>query len=231
MPTPKRTLRTLTITAVVATATTSGVANAQNNSLFRQDLPTTAQQQPLTMEQGSWTFNPPPPPPRIQIHDKVSVRVDIKSRVTSEGELQRRKTANYNAVLSDWVRLVGLTAVKPTPMADGDPRMAGSLQQQFRALGELETSESLKYEIAAEVADIRPNGMLVLEAHQSVRNNNEVWEFSLAGLVNPKDIAPGGVVLSRDIVDLRIDKREHGHIRDSYKRGWFVRWLDQFHPF
>jgi flagellar L-ring protein precursor FlgH len=217
---------------VVANAAT---ASAQNSSLFQRDLPAMNGAAPLTIDQGSWTYVPTPPPQQINIHDKVAVRVDIKSRMVSDGQMQRRKTNSYDTVLSKWVQLNGLTSLKPAGPNNnsGDvPEISGQLTQQYRALGNLQTSESLKYEIAAEIVDIRPNGMLVLEAHQNVKNNEESWDFSLSGYVNPKDIGPGGVVLSRDILDMRIDKREHGHTRDSYKRGWFQLWLDEFiNPF
>jgi flagellar L-ring protein precursor FlgH len=155
--------------------------------------------------------------------------------MVSDGQMQRRKTNSYDTVLSKWVTTAGLFNLRPAGPNNNSsdvPEISGQLTQQYRALGNLQTSESLKYEIAAEIVDIRPNGMLVLEAHQNVKNNEESWDFSLSGYVNPKDIGPGNVVLSRDILDMRIDKREHGHIRDAYKRGWFQVWMDEFiNPF
>jgi flagellar L-ring protein precursor FlgH len=95
----------------------------------------------------------------------------------------------------------------------------------------LETTESIKFEIAATVSAILPNGNLVLEAHRTVRNNNELWMHSLSGICRREDIGPGNVILSKDIANLELEKRELGHMRDTYKRGWLMRWWDQVSPF
>jgi flagellar L-ring protein precursor FlgH len=46
-----------------------------------------------------------------------------------------------------------------------------------------------------------------------------------------EDVGPDGLVLSKNVLGLKLDKRERGHVRDGYKRGWFLRWFDEFHPF
>lgn len=179
----------------------------------------------------SWYEIPLPPPKEVKKEDIITIRVDLGSRVSSEGELQRRKSSSYDSILKDWVVLEGLRAVRPAPQSQGDPRIQGSSNQTLRAQAELETNESIKFDIAAKVASVLPNGTIVLEAHRRIQNNNEVWNVSLGGICRREDIQPGNVVLSKDIADLKIDKREVGHIRDSYKRGWMVRWLDTFNPF
>ncbi len=66
--------------------------------------------------------------------------------------------------------------------------------------------DGLKLRIPARVVDIRPNGHLVLEAHQTIRNNEEIWERSISGIVRPEDILPNNTVLSEDVAELQIFK-------------------------
>jgi flagellar L-ring protein FlgH len=218
--------------ALLAMATTWGVtadAMAQNSSLFQRALPA-SESSPLSLQQGSWTYIPPPPPKKLEIHDVVVVRVDEMARMQAEGDMQRRKDATYDAYLKDWVFLEGLKAIRPS-LQDGQPRARGQLQQLFRAEGDMQTRESLTLNIACSIVDILPNGNLVLEGHKQICVNDESWQISLSGVCRREDIAPDGTVLSRHVVDLKLDKRDRGHVRDSYKRGWFVRLFDQFHPF
>jgi flagellar L-ring protein precursor FlgH len=81
------------------------------------------------------------------------------------------------------------------------------------------------------VVDIRPIGHLVLEAHQSIRNNDEYWERSLSGIIRPEDILPNNTVLSEDVSELQITKRERGQVRDGYRRGWLYYLLDRYGAF
>jgi flagellar L-ring protein precursor FlgH len=107
----------------------------------------------------------------------------------------------------------------------------GQLNQLFRATSNMQTTDSIKFEIAAKVAAVLPNGTIVLEAHREITNNEEVWIHSLTGICRREDIGPGNIVLSKDVADLKIDKQETGHVRDGYRRGWLQRWFDTFSPF
>ncbi len=205
-------------------------AFAQTSSLFnRPQLP--KQNSPMTLEDSSWTYVPSPPARALKKHDIVSIRVDELARSTAEGSANSRRNGVYDALLRSWVVLNGLTDAQPTPQTFGDPRINGQTNQIFRTDSDLETRESLAFNIAAEVVDIRPNGIVLLEAKKSITLNDNAFETTLTGFCRSDDIGPDNVVLSRDLLDLKIDKQDRGQVRDGYKRGWFTRWLSELNPF
>jgi len=211
---------------LVLTAALASDVAAQSSSKYGDP----ADRRPLTLADVSWTYQPSLEPKPIAINDLITIVVDEKSQVISEGEMDRRKKASIDAVLKDWVLLDGL-ALKPDPQSAGDPKVSGSWDNKYRSEAGLETKDSMKFKIACRVADIRPNGNLVLEGRRTIRNNNEVWEQSLTGIVRPKDILPDNTVLSENVADLRLYKREAGHVRDGYRRGFFLRFLDTWQLF
>jgi flagellar L-ring protein FlgH len=221
-------LRVMGLAAVVGSAVVAigDRASGQSSSMFGAP----GARQALSLQQNSPFFNLPEPPREIQLRDIITVIVDEKSQFISEGEVDRRKNANINAALQDWIKLDGF-GITPAPQTNGDPRVRGQINSQYRAEAEVETRDALKFRVAATVVDVRPNGLLVLEAHREVGNNEERWEYSLSGVVRREDVLPNNTVLSEDIAELRVDKREAGHVRDGYRRGWFLRWLDTVAPF
>lgn len=207
---------------------------AQTSSLYQQDLPVQPEPGdalPPRLNNASWMFRKLPPPHELRKRDLVTIRVDHKSQTFAEGEVERRKISSIDAVLKDWIRLVSFNTAKPAVQADGDPRIRGAVNQLYRAEGELETREAIKFDITASIVDIRPNGNIVLEAHQQIRNNEEIWEYSLSGECARRNIGPDNVVLSKHIASLRLEKEERGLVRDSYKRGWVLRLRDRFRWF
>ena len=133
-------------------------------------------------------------------------------------------------MLRDWVVLKGLD-LKPSPQSGGDPRIQGQINGLFRAEGEVETNERVAFSITATIADIRPNGTLVLEAHKTVQVNDMAWDYSLSGICRKEDIAPNNLLQSEHIAELSVYKRERGQVRDSYKRGWLLSWWDTMRAF
>jgi flagellar L-ring protein precursor FlgH len=204
-------------------------AGAQDGSLM---LPS-GRSQPLSIEQGSFIYRELPPEARLQElkeHDIITVLVDYRTRMLSEGDAEARKTSNLTAVLSSWIKFDG-KSIKAAPQADGDPRVAGTYNSQSRSESDVELRDTLTFEIGCEIIEIRPNGNLYIEGNQTIRNNEEHWQIFLSGEVRREAIAPDGTVSSRSIAKLDIHKAEDGQVRDGYARGWFVRWYDKYKPF
>ena len=223
--TPARTACLSGIVALLLTVMAAD-ASAQSGSLYARP----ASQRPWNAKQLSFIYQEFEPPKEYKLHDIVVVLVDENTRVLSEGEINRKKKADGSMTLSDWIGLDGW-AIRPDPQSTGDPTISGKMENKYKAEGELETRESLKLTVSCTVVDIRPNGLLVLEGHKSIRVNSEQWEVSLGGTVRAEDILPNNTVLSETVASLRLDKREAGNVRDGYRRGWFQKWLDRYQPF
>lgn len=217
-----------TIFAVVLVAWLSmcSAAWCQGSSLFGEP----GKRRDLVLSQDGWTYQKPLEPTPVQLRDIVTVIINQQSVVISDGEIDRKKKAHGDLILKDWIFLKGLSAF-PNKMASGDPHIRGEVDNKMRSESSLQTRDSMKFRLACEVVDIRPNGNLVIEGRASVRNNEEVWEYALTGEIRPKDILPNNTIQSDSIANLRIDKREMGHVRDGYRRGWALRWLDNYQPF
>ena len=185
----------------------------------------------LTLDNVSPYYQEPILPRKLKLHDVVTVVVKENSNYLAEGSVDRRKNGLYEAVLKDWVKLASGLTLKPAEQADGDPKASGTIQQTYRSDSELELRSRIEFRIAASVVDIRPNGNLVLEAHNTFRQDNEIVDASLSGIIRPEDVLPDNTVLSEDIVELNVYKRSKGHVRDGYRRGWMTRVIDVINPF
>jgi flagellar L-ring protein precursor FlgH len=181
--------------------------------------------------QGAWTYIPPTQARQIHLRDIVTIRVDESATSLLLGNATSRKTTSYDAVVRDWIRMVGLDTIKPAPQSDGDPRVQVNQNEVFRGDSTIRTSESLTFNIAAQVVDILPNGLIVLEGTTTLELNDNRLEVSLIGTCRTVDIEPNNTVLSRNLVNKHIKKRENGHVRDGYSRGWLTRFLALVKPF
>ncbi|MGL4512118.1 MAG: flagellar basal body L-ring protein FlgH [Lacipirellulaceae bacterium] len=210
------------LSTVVALA---ALAGAQDSSLMLapvpEVLPDTA-----TMQNSSFIFQTLPPEAVIRPLEKesiITVLVDYRSIMQSDGSGETRRTGTYNLQLQNWLAFDGKDLFR-APQRRGDPTIQGQLNSQYRAESDLEQSESLTFPIAAKVADIRPNGNLVIEGRRRIRINEEVWNTFLTGTVPRQAIGPDWTVRDTMIDGLRIEKYEEGAVRDGYARGWLGRW-------
>src|SRR5690606_31519650 len=115
---------------------------------------------------------------------------------------------------------------------DQAPAIDISALNNIRNSMQFNRTDRLNYSIQAEVAEVKPNGNLVIEAHGKVAVNNEVATYRLSGIISQADVNP----LTRSINSSRIANKQIlleqvGPIRDSIKRGILTRVLDIFQIF
>jgi len=198
----------------------------QNSSLLGQ----IDQRQGLSLERVSWTYQRVPEPHTIGLNDQVTVLVNNKSVFINDGQMDRKKNGYGSLTLPSWILFKGMSVI-PDPQTAGDPKIRGEVDNKLRSQANLETRDQLEFKITCKVVDIRPNGILVIEGTNSIKCNEEVFNYSLTGEIRAEDIKPDNTVLSSSIASLRINKYEEGHTRDGYRRGWMLKWLDKYQPF
>jgi len=235
-------------TAIAALA--AGSVRAQNNSLYatEQRLPAapnnsiagphqqTAQQTGMCLADSSWTYQSQVDRKTFEVNDIVKVSVQVNSTMNSTGKIDRKKTGYSDWKLTDWIKFypgvnLGENGGSSGQPPYGTPEVRGDLDSKLNAQGDLQTRDSMSFTISCHIVDKRPNGNLVLEGTWSVSDNEEKWEYSLAGECRPEDVKPDNSILSNTIADLKVIRREAGHVRDSYRRGWALEWLDKWQPF
>jgi flagellar L-ring protein precursor FlgH len=242
--------RACVLGALALAAALGDRARGQDSSLFRvsqqgqpptsqQGQPSTAQdrqsstaqdRQPLTLANNSWTAESPQEPHTIKINDLITVIVSLNSTMTSNGQMDRKKTAYGDLALPNWIKFYKFK-LGADGQPNGEPHVRGELDNKLQSKADLQTRDSLTFHIACRVADIRPNGNLVLEGRRTINNNEENWDYSLTGEIRADAVLPNHTVLSDSVADLRVIKRETGHVRDGYRRGWALQWMDKWQPF
>jgi flagellar L-ring protein precursor FlgH len=228
-----RLARRVLCVVVVLFSEQCGKALAQDASLLLVPPVGPKQKVGLTLENSSFIYRKLPPEAELrelQLNDIITVLVDYKSALQSGGDANSKKTASFNAVLSDWLKFDGKN-ILPAPQSNGDPKITGALTSQFKTQADIQQKDALTFKIAASVVDIRPNGNLVIEARSEIQNDDEVWEKSLTGVVRRQSIGPDRTVRYDDVAEGRIRNRKKGFIHDGTNRGWLVKWYDEVKPF
>ncbi|HEX5444604.1 MAG TPA: flagellar basal body L-ring protein FlgH [Pirellulales bacterium] len=214
------------LATVAGLALAQSEANAQSSSLHG----TPGMRRPLTLADNSWMYVKAEAPPEIQLNDLITVIVDEKSQLIEQAMLMRRQRTNVDANLQKWLQIRNF-GLSPASQRLGSPEIQALYNLQNQVQANLRAADGLQFRISATVVDVKPNGNLVLEAHSEVKQNNELWQSSLSGIVRRQDVLPNNTVLSEDVAELSIKNFKGGHIRDSWRRGWLWLFLDRTKPF
>ena len=182
-----------------------------------------------TLRDYSLIYTEPREPPQIKVHDIITVIVDEKSETTEQSRYNRQKNGIFKAELREFIRLD--SEGRLASAAQDSPAIDSNLQSTLQSRAQLENREGVKYRIAATVMDVLPNGTIVLEARKAIRTNRNLWEYSLTGRIRVQDVLSNNTVLSENIAELNIVKRERGQVRDATRRGLLLSVYDFLAPF
>lgn len=95
----------------------------------------------------------------------------------------------------------------------------------FDGEGDSEQSNSLEGNISVTVAEVLPNGNLVVQGEKWLGLNQGKEYVRLRGIVRPIDITAENTVLSTQVADVQIYYGGTGAVADSNAMGWIMRFF------
>ena len=225
-----------TIATLVAAFLGTGVACGQSLYDTRQiGVPEDLNGNPQpsqSLEGYSMFVITPPPPKRLALHDLVTIIVNETSRTTRTQSLETDKRYISTARLARFPSLSDLIEARlEAGDADNIDLLDVNSRQRYIGDGEYERTDRVTARIQAEVIDIKPNGVLVLEARSSIQTDEEIQVFVLSGNCRSDDITDQNTIQSSQLHNLNIVTTNEGEVRKSAKKGLITRALEAIFAF
>ena len=103
-----------------------------------------------------------------------------------------------------------------------------SAERAFEGEADSSQSNSLTGEISVTIADVLPNGNLVVRGEKWLTLNQGEEFIQISGIVRPQDVGTDNRILSTQIGDARITYSGRGVLAESNQMGWLARFFN--HP-
>lgn len=119
------------------------------------------------------------------------------------------------------------------PLLGANPTLKGrelttALEQgrTFDGSANADQSNSLQGNITVTVAEILPNGNLIVRGEKWITLNRGDEFIRISGMVRPDDIAPDNTVVSTRLANAKISYSGTGALADSTSMGWLSRFFN-----
>jgi flagellar L-ring protein precursor FlgH len=166
-----------------------------------------------------------------QVGDIVTVNIDIDDRAQTNNSTQRSRSNDASGGVTNFFGLESsLGRVFPGGF---DPANMVGMEGESNSTGSgsVNRAEKVSLTIAAVVADVLPNGNLVIQGRQEVRTNREVRELTVAGIVRPEDISAANTINHTQIAEARISYGGRGDISRVQAAPAAQSLVERFSPF
>jgi flagellar L-ring protein precursor FlgH len=101
----------------------------------------------------------------------------------------------------------------------------------FTGVGTADQANALSGEISVTVAEVLPNGTMVVQGQKTVTLNRGDEFIQIRGIVRPADVDANNRVLSTRVADARIAYTGRGDVARASRQGWFSRFFQAISPF
>ncbi|MEJ7933308.1 flagellar basal body L-ring protein FlgH [Sphingobium sp. AN558] len=161
------------------------------------------------------------------------------ARATSVGDIitivlvERTQATKSNSADTSRSGSLGLTppstGVLSKLFSASDVAMGG--QNAFTGKGAATQSNALSGEITVTIAQVFPNGTMLVKGEKALTLNRGDEFIQLSGLVRQADIGPDNRIASTRVADARIIYKGKGEIANASRQGWLQRFFSAISPF
>ena len=163
--------------------------------------------------------------------DLLTVQIIESSTAENSAKTNTGKKSDVSAGIPNFFGFEVEARNHITKGFDPDNLINGSYEDSFKGSGTTTRSNKVTAVITAVVVEVLPGDNLVIEGHREITVNSEKHFITIRGIVRPRDISPGNVVLSTSIANLNVLYSGKGPIADKQREGWFLKVLSWLWPF
>ncbi|MBB3046380.1 flagellar L-ring protein precursor FlgH [Litorivivens lipolytica] len=159
--------------------------------------------------------------------DRRARQVGDSITVTLLEQTDASKQSSTSTAKEQSNSIPGVTLFGRGVTKDGIPILETSIEadQEFAGQGSSSQSNSLKGSVTVTVAEVLPNGNLLVRGEKWVTINQGEEFIRVTGVVRPEDIGADNSVPSFKLADARITYSGKGAIADANRMGWLGRFF------
>ena len=175
-----------------------------------------------------------PEPRTFAVHDLVTIVVSEQSKSKSTADAKADKNWETSAAVDAWISMDPTAFGEGffTPLSSGElPSLGIGGDKTFKGKGNYNRADDFSARVTAEVVEVRPNGLLVLEARREIANDGETQVIVLSGICRPEDVDTNNQVQSQRVADAVIKKTTTGQLRDTTEKGALAKLIDAIFAF
>jgi flagellar L-ring protein precursor FlgH len=157
------------------------------------------------------------------VNDLLTVQVveNISATGTADSTLNKSGKAAVSVPNIFGVETKLPSWINPAALVNGDTKT------DFKGGGTTSRAGTLTAVMTVRVAEVLPNGDLVLEGAREIDINGDRQMVVLTGVARPSDVTPANTVLSTQVGQLRIRYFGRGLMKDNLQPGWLIRVLNK----
>ena len=155
----------------------------------------------------------------IRLEERTRASKSASTKIDKETEITAQEPTIFGSLIKGLAENSGLSS-----SVDSESGFSGK--------AEADQSNSLSGTVSALVAEVLPNGLLLIQGEKWLKLNRGEEYLQVSGLVRPEDIDGENSVSSLKLADARIAYSGTGELADSNKAGWLTRFfLSPMMPF
>jgi len=182
-----------------------------------------------TYDRYSWIAQPARKPKTFKVGDLITVVIREQREFKADADLNTDKKLKVKSLLNAFIKATG-GGLGAAAFRRGKPSIDYKYETKLESDGDTQRKDRFTTRITAQIIDVKPNGVLVLEAKARIAHDDETSEIALTGSCRKEDVTADNTVLSTQLADKTVSVVNEGALRGATTQGWILRLLDLLKP-
>ncbi|MCA9312242.1 MAG: flagellar basal body L-ring protein FlgH [Phycisphaerales bacterium] len=170
----------------------------------------------------------PPEPRTFQENDQITIIISEKNKLERSQSLDTEKDYQLDAAITQFLDLTKMLELRFNQQEETAelPMLGAGFNTKTENEGNYEREDTLTARVTARVVEVKPNGVLLIEARTTTITDNEVQTITLAGFCRQEDVTVANTVQSNQLYDMTLNVQHEGDVKRAAKKGLIPSFFD-----